>query len=219
MSLSNKSRILIIITVAAVLCAIGVIAHRYKKPPVELAPADIATIKSAFAPTELRRDEPGTRRVEAQQGEDGPTITIKNITIKEADPTHGYELTVTAKESMFLNNIERITCNGVRCNITKHGVQQANLMAKSAHVERARKEVFFEGPARGVLKDLTFFTSDVLYNFATQTVTTTKTTVLKHPSFTVTAPQSHIDIHNHVITMRGGVHTEFLNSPTPNHRR
>jgi hypothetical protein len=203
MSLSNKLRVLIVITVAVALCTAGFIAHHVKRPTAIITQTDAATVK------------PSDTTVTPS----APTITIKNITIKEADPTHGYELTVTAKESMFLNNIERITCNGVRCNITKNGMQQANLVAKTAHVERTRKEVFFEGPARGVLKDLTFFTSDVLYNFATQTVTTTRTTVLKHPSFTVTAPQSNIDIHNHVITMRGGVHTEFLNSAAPDNRR
>jgi LPS export ABC transporter protein LptC len=203
MSLSNKSRIAIIIAVAVILSAIGVIAHRRHVPVAVQAPANAVDVKPS----------------EATVTPTAPTITIKNITLKETDPARGYELTVSAKESMFLNNIEHITCNGVRCNITKNGEERARLIAKTARIERARKEVFFDGPARGILKDLTFFTSDVLYNFATQTVTTTRTTVLKHPSFTVTAPHSHIDLHNHVVTMSGGVHAEFSNSSATNHRR
>ena len=145
-----------------------------------------------------------------------PTITIKDIILKEHGKDKHYELMVKAKESTVHHVTDSIECKNVACNITHQGKPIAHLSAEKSFVDRQGKNVIFAGPVKGSFKDISMQGRDINYNFSQQIITTDQQTTYTHASFNLSAQQSVVDIKKQKIILKNGVRSEFLSRPAAN---
>mgnify|MGYP001596577399 CR=1 FL=1 len=143
-----------------------------------------------------------------------PTITIKDIVLKEHGKNKHYELTVKAKESTVYHATNKIECKNVACTITHQRKPIAQLTAEKSLVDRLGKNVIFAGPVKGTFKDIAMQGRDINYNFSQQCITTYQHATYNHASFNLSAQQSFVDIKAQKIILKNGVRSEFSYRPT-----
>jgi hypothetical protein len=137
-------------------------------------------------------------------------VTVKNITLREYEKKKGYELVVTAQESLLLPSSDVIECRGVTGSIIRQGSRVALVSAEKSVINRALHEVMFHGAVQGSFKDIFMSGADIVYNFATQKVRTDRAITYTHPLFQMTACQSRVDVQSQKIVLSKGVSTSFL---------
>lgn len=175
-----------------------------KKVPTPQPEADVTSQPAILTDTSTTRSE--------------PTITIRDITLHEAEKCKGYEMVVTAQESRFHNVSDIVECCNVHCKISKHGQSMATVQATTSRIDRPKRIVTFQGPVQGTFKDLIFHGCDISYNFSDQIVTSDKTTTYTHPLFRFCAQQSTVNINAGTIQMSKGVQSEFSCRAASNYR-
>jgi hypothetical protein len=192
----SKHIIVLIIAAAGLLIAGAIWDATQLQPPSKTS----ETVSQE--PEKSEHDDPSVHSI----------ITVKDITLHECEKRKGYELVVKAHESKFCPSSGSVECCSVMCNITRNGTSVAALHAEKSLIDRIARHVIFAGPVAGSLKDLQVQGFDLQYNFSTQTVQTNKKICYKHPSFTLQAGASIVDVNAQKIVMVNGVCSEFLYS-------
>jgi hypothetical protein len=137
-------------------------------------------------------------------------VAIKNITLHEYEKKKGYELVVNAQKSLLLPGSDIIECHGVTGSIIRQGAHIACVCAEKSIINRTAREITFHGTIQGAFKDIVMCGADVVYNFATNKVSTDCIMTYTHPLFQLSAHQSRVDIPRQKIMLSGGVSSMFL---------
>ena len=140
-----------------------------------------------------------------------PAVTIKQVTLHEYSKKKDYELVLNAEQSAFNHHTETVVCEHVVCTILKKNSDVAALYATQSLIDRAHKTITCNGPVHGQVQGVTFQGSDIIYNFTDHVMTTQQPMSYMYRNIQLTAAQSVVDIAEHVVEMRGGVKTEFVN--------
>lgn len=149
-----------------------------------------------------------------KQSISSPLICMKEITLHEYINDY-YELELTTQESCLDRTQETILCNNVACKILHHGVQIAWAQGKRARMNKTKKTLFLSGGAQGAWNELLFAGDKIHYNFLTNIIWTHQPITYTHPSFTLSAQKSVIDLNKQKIYMNDGVTSEFYIARPP----
>lgn len=137
-------------------------------------------------------------------------ITIKNLIIRETLKNKDYRIIIKAQEGKVFHTQNKIECNNTTCQLWHKNANIGHIFSQKAFINKQEKEAFFSDLVYGNLEDLVFRTSNIHYDFANQQISTEATITYTHPSFSVTAHKSLVDIHKKEIHMDNGVHSEFF---------
>jgi LPS export ABC transporter protein LptC len=137
-------------------------------------------------------------------------ITIKNLIVRETLKNKNYRIIIRAQEGKVFHAQNKIECDNTTCHLWHKNVNIGYIFSQKAFIDKQAKEAFFSDIVYGNLEDLAFRTSNIHYDFANQTVSTDETITYTHPSFSVTAQKSRVDISKKEIHMDGGVRSEFF---------
>jgi len=137
-------------------------------------------------------------------------ITIKNLIVRETLKNKDYRIIIKAQEGKVFHAQNKIECNNTTCHLWHKNTNIGYIFSQKAFIDKQAKEAFFADLVYGNLEDLAFRTSNIHYDFANQMVSTETTITYTHPSFSITAHKSLVDINKKEIHMDGGVRSEFF---------
>jgi LPS export ABC transporter protein LptC len=184
--------------------------HKNKIFLLALASVFLAVFIWFFIVRHQHSSESVTAPMETVTSSTESAVTIKNITLREHEKKKGYELVVTAQESLLHPSSDVVECRGVTGTIIRYGTHVACVSAEKSVINRIDREIFFHGDVQGSFKDIFMHGADIVYNFATQKVRTDRTITYTHPFFQMTANKSRVDVSTQKIVLSGGVSSLFL---------
>lgn len=144
-----------------------------------------------------------------QEDQKKASIVVNHLCFKEFQKNKDLEITIEAQECSVMENTENITCSHLNCILSEKKVAQAHLETEHAIVNRNKKIIYFTQHVHGAIKDLMFSSSQVVYDFAAQTLKAHAPSHYEHPSFSIEAPQSFINLKTNIIEFSGGVRSTF----------
>jgi LPS export ABC transporter protein LptC len=147
---------------------------------------------------------------------DNAEIIIKDLILKEIEKHKGLQVVINACEGKIIHSEDKIECTNIKCFLSSQEKEIANLVANTAIIDKASKNIFLSGDTVVRFNDITMIGQDVFYNYSSQVLSTKEQTKYCHPNFFVLAQQSTIDIKKNIICMGGGVKSEILNHPASN---
>ncbi len=140
-------------------------------------------------------------------------ITIKKLIVRETLKNKDYRIIIKAQEGKVFHAQNKIECNNTTCNLWHKNANIGHIFAQKACIDKQSMHAFFSDLVCGNLEDLSFWTSNIHYDFSNQIVSTDAIITYTHPSFSVTAHKSTADISKKEIHMGDGVRSEFFIGP------